>query len=151
MEKATFYFGFLSIREIKIKMRKVLVFVILVWWISSCNKNNPHPYLLNGTYAGTFHRSGDTSAPSNVQINFYEDSFSGTSDRTFYPAICNGTYRVFGDSIAIQNLCAFPADFDWTFIFNGNFSFSMQGDSVYFTRNYGDFAYMPDVYALKKQ
>ena len=132
-------------------MRKIFGFVILVWWIVSCNKSNNNVYPLSGTYIGTFHRSGDTSAPSNIQIIFKEDSFSGTSDRTFYPAICNGTYSVFGDSIAIQNLCAFPADFDWTLIFNGNYAFSMQGDSVYFTRNYGDFAYMPDIYALKKQ
>jgi hypothetical protein len=133
-------------------MSKVLGFVIMVWWISSCNKNSEHPYYFpSGTYAGTFTRSGDTSGPSHIQITFHEDSFSGTSDRNFYPAICNGTYRVFGDSIAIQNLCAFLAFFDWTLIFNGNYQFSIQGDSVYFTRNYGDFAYLPDVYALKKQ
>ena len=132
-------------------MKKILGFAILVWWISSCNKNNEHPYPLSGSYAGTFHRTGDTSAPSHIQITFDEDSFSGTSDRNFYPAICNGTYRVFGDSIAIQNLCAFPAFFDWTLIFSGNYAYSMKGDSIYFTRNFGDFAYTPDVYALKKQ
>ena len=133
-------------------MRKVLGFVILLWWITSCNKNNVNPQLLPGTYTGTFHRTGDTSAPAHVQISFYEDSFSGTSDRAFfYPAICHGTYKVFGDSIAVQNLCVFTADFNWSFIFNGHFAFSMKGDSIYFTRNYGDFAYLPDVYALKKQ
>ena len=132
-------------------MRKVLGFAILVWWISSCNKNNVNHYSLSGAYAGTFHRSGDTSGPSHILITFYEDSFSGTSDKNYYPAICNGTYKVFGDSITIQNLCVFPAFFDWTLIFNGNFAFSMKGDSVNFTRNYGDFAYMPDIYALKKQ
>ncbi len=137
--------------EMKIEMRKIFGFVILVWWISSCNKNNVHPYPLSGTYAGTFHRIGDTSSPSQIQISFYEDSFSGTSDRTFFPAICNGTYRVFGDSIAVRNLCVFPADFDWTLIFNRNYAFSMQGDSIYFSRNDGGFAYLQDVYALKKQ
>jgi hypothetical protein len=132
-------------------MKKILGFAILVWWISSCNKSIINPNPLSGIYAGTFHRTGDTSAPSHIQITFNEDSFSGRSDRNFYPAICNGTYRIFGDSIAIQNLCDFPADFDWTFIFNGHYAYSMKGDSIYFTRNYGDFAYLPDVYALKKQ
>ena len=135
----------------KDRMRKILGFAILVWWISSCNKNNEQLYFLSGTYAGTFHRSGDTAAPSDIKINFYRDSFSGTSDRNFYPAICNGTYRVFGDSIAIQNDCAFPAFLLWIDILSGNFEYSTKGDSIYFTRNYGDFAYMPDVYALKKQ
>ncbi len=132
-------------------MKRALSIALLVWWIFSCNKTNQNPYPLSGTYNGTFHRSGDTSAPSNIQIIFKEDSFSGTSDKNFNPAICNGIYRVFGDSIAIQNLCAFPAYFNWAYIFNGNYAFSMQDDSVYFTRNYGDFAYLPDVYALKKQ
>ncbi len=132
-------------------MRKVLWIAMLFWFISSCNKNNVSPYFLDGTYAGTFHRSVDTSTPTHIQISFYNGSFSGISDHSFNPAICNGTYRVFGDSIAVQNLCAFPAFFDWSLIFNGNYQFSTSGDSVYFTRNYGDFAYLPDVYALKKQ
>ena len=102
----------------KDRMRNLFGFAVLLWFISSCNKNNEQLYFLSGTYAGTFHRSGDTSAPSHIKINFYRDSFSGTSDRNFYPAICNGTYEIFGDSIAIQNLCVFPAYFDWTFIFN---------------------------------
>jgi hypothetical protein len=133
-------------------MRNLFVFAMLCWGFFSCNKNNTNPYPLSGTYVGTFHRTGDTAAPAHVQIIFYEDSFSGTSDRAFfYPAICHGTYMVFGDSIAVQNLCVFTANFDWSFIFGGNFAFNMQADSIYITRNYGDFAYMPDVYALKKQ
>jgi hypothetical protein len=132
-------------------MRNLLGFAVLLWFISSCNKNNEQVYPLSGIYSGTFHRNGDTSAPSHIQISFYNGSFSGTSDKTFNPAICNGTYRVFSDSIAIINLCAFPAFFDWTLIFNGNYAFNVEGDSVYITRNYGDFAYLPDVYALKKQ
>ncbi len=132
-------------------MKNLLGYVILLWFIPSCNKNYINPYHLSGTYAGTFHRSGDTSAPSKIKISFYKDSFIGTSDHNFYPAICNGTYRVFGDSIAIQNDCAFPAFLLWIDIFSGNFEYSTKGDSIYFTRNYGDFTYMPDVYALKKQ
>ena len=133
-------------------MRKFLGFAIMVWCISSCNKNNEHLYWLpSGTYEGTFTRSGDTSGPSHIQIIFHKDSFSGTSNRPLYPAICNGTYRFFSDSIAIQNDCAFPAFLLWNDIFSGNFEYSTNGDSIYFTRNYGDFAYMPDVYALKRQ
>jgi hypothetical protein len=95
--------------------------------------------------------SPELSGPSHIQITFYEDSFSGMSNESYYPAISNGTYRVFGDSIAIQNLFFFTPNFDYTFIFTGNYAYSSKGDSIYFTRNYGDFTYMPDVYALKKQ
>jgi hypothetical protein len=132
-------------------MRNLFGLAILLWIISSCNKNIEHPLLPAGTYVGTFTRSGVNSAPSHIRITFYEGKFSGTSDRPLYPDICNGTYSFFSGSIAIQNLCAFPAFLLWNDIFSGNFEYSTKSDSIFFTRNYGDFAYMPDVYALKKQ
>jgi hypothetical protein len=132
-------------------MRKVQGIALLVCWISSCNKSNQNAYPLSGTYAGTFHRSGDTISPSHIQITFYQDSFSGKTDRTFYPIICYGTYRIFSDSIAVQDFCVLPAFLAWTDIFSGNYQYSTMGDSIYFTRSYGDLCYLPDIYALKKQ
>jgi hypothetical protein len=109
---------------------------------------------IQGTYTGTFVRwQGKDGAVSDVKITFSGNAFNGTSDSLNYPSICSGTFAITydPDSIHFVNQCDFPANFDWTLILTGPYKLIETGDSLYFRRTIGDFAYEEDVYSLRKQ
>ena len=138
--------------------------IFIIWVIAgsliSCRKGGCGPGMgptVQGTYIGTFVRLRETMPPvltqSHVKISFTKNEFSGSSDSSNYPAICNGTFTVtdMPDSIHFVNQCVFPADFDWTYILTGSYKMVQTSDSLYIRRIIGDFAYEEDVYSLRKQ
>lgn len=118
----------------------------------SCNKNSEANIVLDGTYAGTFTRVGMVlTEPVPVQIRFTGKSFTGESDKSRHPDICNGEFAITGDSVNFKNACVFPADFDWSLILEGKYRISSTGDSLTISRMYVGIIVYSDTYRLKKQ
>ncbi|MDP4263904.1 MAG: hypothetical protein Q8941_15360 [Bacteroidota bacterium] len=105
-------------------MRQVLCILSILLTLSACKKNNnnssPVANKLPGHYSGTFNRTGMDTA--NVSFIFSDSTFSGTGGPLNYPAICSGHYHQNGESLVVTDTCSWTANFDWTLIFNGNYS-----------------------------
>ncbi len=105
----------------------------------------------SGTYVGTFTRSSPTAdyATAEVTLVLKDNSFSGSSEKTKYPAIGKGTYHVVeGQKIIFEDKSFWTAEFDWTLILDGEFSISTANDMVTLTKQQGG---MTDVYRLVRQ
>jgi hypothetical protein len=120
----------------------MLAFVIV---LAACQKEDRSEVLsqsavaegLEGTYLGTFSRNGKTT---DVSIRFTrEGTFTGSSSNPKFPAICGGTYSQAGSSLVVNDTCAWTADFDWTLIFDGNWTIEDRGaNKVRIWRTTGD-------------
>jgi hypothetical protein len=125
----------------------VLLALLFTTFLMGCDKEVVAP---DGEYEGTFTRSSPTtnSITSNVTLNISGNKYSGTSDMQHYPAICKGTLDFRGSVLTATPECMFTANFDWTFIFKGDYEVEAEGDNLRFIKRYpNDFA---DVYNLKK-
>jgi hypothetical protein len=132
-------------------MKTVILFGIACLLTVSCSKSGMStPGILAGNYAGTFEREKGIAKGhlANVSLSFTAASFSGISDSAKYPAICNGYYTITADTIIFQNQCVWTADFDWSLILNGRYSYKTSGDSLEIRRAYP--GQMTDIYKLKK-
>ena len=137
-------------------MKWFLLLLVISGSLASCRKgcSMMMGHQIQGTYTGTFVRwQGKDGPASNVKITFSGNAFNGTSDSLNYPAICSGSFTITydPDSIRFINQCDFAANIDWTLILTGPYKLTETGDSLYFRRLIGDFAYEEDVYSLKKQ
>lgn len=133
-------------------MRYIFILVLgLVFFMGSCKKENKTDAIAaipNGTYTGTFQRTGGPI--SNVTIMVSGSDWSGQSQTPQYPALCQGGYSstVEGD-ISFANECVWTANFDWTLILNGEYDFVMNGRDIELTKDYNGL--MKDVYKLTRQ
>jgi hypothetical protein len=133
-------------------MKKFCGFIIFILSVVSCKKNNQAAAIVPGDYAGTFIRTiGSTDSTATIRMNFSGGRFSGESDNPRYPGICEGGYEIIGDSISFGNDCFVPGDYRNSTRLYGNYTLTVRGDSVIFSRTIGDFVYEADFYRLKKQ
>jgi hypothetical protein len=114
-------------------MRQVIFLLGMVLIISACEKNNndnnpPEDNSIYGRYTGTFYRTGmDTTS---VQLGLLStNKFEGSGARPLYPAICGGTFTFDGNTLSVNDTCSWTANFDWTLIFDGNYSVSFTGEN----------------------
>lgn len=120
-----------------------------------CEKNEETTYLENGNYTGTFQRHGvwfigDTA---NITMTFSSNTWTGSGDKIKYPALCNGTYRIEGDTIIFVNDCAWTTEFDWSLILSGKYKLIKNGNNIEFNKDYRSATadtYI-DIYKLTKQ
>jgi hypothetical protein len=103
-----------------------------------------------GTYAGFFLRTtNDKPLPySNVMLVFDENTFAGTSDKSNYPAICAGDYKVAGKEIEFSSPCGLTSSDDQRLILTGKFKVALIGDDLLLTRTYPDNT--RDIYRLTR-
>lgn len=113
--------------------RTFYLMVGLVCLFSSCGTDQPQ--LLEGNYSGTFTRGNESS---NVQLVFENGKFEGSSEVTKFPAICNGTYQVSGNKIEFTNSCVWTAEFDWSLILAGSWTFLKTNNQLTMTHSNGD-------------
>lgn len=127
------------------------LFVVIALSFASCEEKGPQFALLPpGQYEGTYKRwSLSTPNPevARVHISLKDGAFSGGSNMARYPAICNGKYWVTGTQVEFTNLCAWTADFDWSFILNGKFDITSDGDTFQLMQKNGSWI---DIYELKR-
>ena len=115
----------------------------------SCEKDEPVKIgPLDGTYTGIFFRASPQGnyATADVTLVFKGNTFEGLSSIAKYPAICRGTYTITGDEIEFTNLCVWTAEFDWSYILDGKFTITIEGNEIMMTRDYDD--YRRDTYKL---
>ena len=133
-------------------MQKLIYATFLMLALASCKKSKvaAPTASMQGSYTGSFQRMGTTNdvRVSSVTLNFSLDKWSGQSDLSKYPALCNGTYKLTGDKISFENACVWTADFDWTLILSGEYELAQQGNSVSFTKSGANYK---DVYTLTKK
>lgn len=134
-----------------ILMKHLFLFFLINIFFISCGPDKEDPVVIQpGTYKGQFyHTSQNTNIdPSNVTLTFTDQKFSGSSDKTYFPAICNGSYKVTDQEIEFINGCSWPANFDWNYILNGKFKIKVTGNSLELTKQSGNNTYY---YKLQKQ
>jgi hypothetical protein len=98
----------------------------------SCQKENGEidGQELSGRFKGTFNRSSSTET-AQVNITFKSDmTYEGTGGPSNYPAICGGTFQRNGNKLAVKDTCAWTANFDWSLIFDGNYSVEFTGENT---------------------
>ena len=131
-------------------MRPALIILTLVLFgFTGCRKQKFEKQL-EGNYTGVFYRT----APSidytlaHVTLRLNQDSYTGTSDIVKYPAICNGSWETDNDVIRFTNQCPWTAEFDWTFILNGEYKYELNGSHLKIIRSYSNGT--SDIYELEK-
>lgn len=132
-------------------MKRILymIFLVSALALAGCDKEW-FGKSIEGRYTGTFTRTGTGNTPTaNVTLEFTNGRFTGVSDMTTYPAICNGDYSTSGKQLNVLNHCAFTANFDWTLIFSGEYEYELNGDNLRITRRYS--ASQMDIYELTRE
>ena len=115
---------------------RIVIYIIISFSIFSCNKDKEHNETeIHGTYKGVFERDG---VISNVELTFRNGSWTGESERSKYPALCNGTYTVSRSVISFENDCAWTAEFDWSLIVSDEWNYSTNGNLLVLTKSNGD-------------
>lgn len=121
----------------------ILILFGLIFVILSCNNDDENSQTeINGEYVGIFERGENNS---NVELTFNNGNWSGESEVTKFPALCNGTYSNSGEEITFENACPWTAEFDWTLILGGEWNYSLNGNTLILTNTSGD------KYTLTKQ
>jgi len=129
-------------------MRPLLIILLITLITVSCSKNqdNQSP---QGTYTGTFQRiTGGMGDTVHVSVSLVGNVFSGMGGRDYYPSICSGTFSLNGEQADFKNSCFFTANFDWSLILNGKYTFNSKDDSLVITRDYNGI--FRDEYRLAK-
>jgi hypothetical protein len=137
-------------------MKLQLLNLMFLFCLFGCEKDNlDHTIIPNGTYVGTFQREpvwsvGDSA---NISMVFYSNTWSGSSNKTNFPALCNGTYDITGDTILFENKCDWKSDFNESLILSGKYVIKIEGNVIEFykdDRSATSDTYI-DIYKLKLQ
>lgn len=135
-------------------MKKIMFLLALCSIFYACSKkadpNSIGPPIETGSYSGTFQRQTLTSSNvALVNLEFAADgTWTGSSQTEYYPALCNGTYQFRGSMVSFDNKCTWPANFDWSYILDGDFEVSSYNDTLVLTKSQGNSTI--DIYKLKK-
>jgi hypothetical protein len=124
---------------LKKKMKNYFLLIGCLLGLLGCNKEEQRiTTITEGTYTGSFQRelSWAKSDTSIITLTFTSTNWSGTSDKFHYPALCNGTYTIEGDSVNFENSCVWTAEFDWSLILSGKYAITISGETIEFTREY---------------
>ena len=134
-------------------MKLLTFYASAMIFLISCSKNNDcSSNSISGRYTGTFKRyNTSVDKTAQVSIDFNKAIWTGSSEFPTYPALNTGTFSLAhnNETISFKNKAGWTADFDWTFILDGNFILHKNNDSLVFTKSYGNGAV--DVYKLAKE
>lgn len=130
---------------------KLLLIMFCILCVSCESDELGEPAALEGTFTGVFIRSSPDAKyqPADVVLNLQGNQFLGSSNIARYPAICQGTFEVGTGKIRFADGCVWTADFDWTYILNGEFELTLNGDELTLRRSYAGAVH--DLYALRRQ
>jgi hypothetical protein len=110
--------------------------MVLAVTLSNCTTNTEFSAdHISGNYLGVFERNGETST---VEIRFINGTFIGESEIEKFPAICNGVYSTEENRITFTNNCVWTADFDWSLILSGEWTYSRNRSELILFKSNGD-------------
>ncbi|MFB6340907.1 hypothetical protein ACE1ET_04270 [Saccharicrinis sp. FJH62] len=110
------------------------LFIILASIFFSCDPKNSLPDL-DGEYAGSYTRGDSTTA---ITLSIKDFTFEGGSEAARFPAICHGTVGWDDYTIQFDDECVWTADFDWSLILSGSYTYAYSKDKLTFWRGTGD-------------
>lgn len=113
----------------------IKLFITLSFLLLGC-ENTPKLPDLDGNYAGSYTR-GDSITAITLSIDNYR--FEGDSEINRFPAICAGTVGWDEYTIEFDDECTWTADFDWTLILSGSYTYAYSKDKLTFYRGTGDY------------
>jgi hypothetical protein len=142
---------FLGSIKLKNSFMKRVLFLLSVITLTAFQCSDSEEPVMEGSYSGQFNRISTSAQhyPSNVTLKLTDGSFSGTSSVNYFPGICKGSYSVDGTKILFRDSCVWTANFDWSLILNGEFNYTLKGDSLILIKNYHDKGNY-DIYKLTK-
>jgi hypothetical protein len=115
---------------------RLFILLALAFSFSNCSTNTEFDVdHISGNYRGVFERNGVTST---VEIRFIDGTFLGESEIEKFPAICNGVYSTAENRITFTNNCVWTADFDWSLILSGEWTFSRNRSELILFKSNGD-------------
>lgn len=128
---------------------RYITFLLLgaVLFTGACRKSKLTGAIPAGTYSGTFQRTGGPVA--NVVISFSASGWTGRSDAEHYPALCEGRYTTNGNNASFECTCFWTANFDWSLILHGEYTFSVNGSRLEISKVYNNG--VTDSYQLTRQ
>ena len=135
-------------------MKNLLLLLLLSFLSFSCleKEEEAAAALPDGTYTGTFTRTNnvadETPKVAKVTLVVKGNTFSGSSDTPYYPAIGSGSYKINGAEATFEDENFWTANFDWTLILKGTFSLQNTNGAITLTRLQGN---QTDVYQLTRQ
>lgn len=117
------------------KAKLFILFVLVISMLSCDNDVENIEGNVNGDYVGIFERNGNTSK---VELTLDSGTFNGESEVRKFPALCNGTYTISRNLLTFTNECPWTAEFDWTLILSGEWTFDMNNNVLIMTKTNGD-------------
>jgi hypothetical protein len=95
----------------------------------ACSDLALNPSALDGTYRGTFAitNSKGVVQTGNVTFTFDGGQYSCTPETMYLPPSGAGSFQFVGHAIRLKDTVAHTAEFDWTLILNGDFSYTFDG------------------------
>jgi hypothetical protein len=111
---------------------RCLLILALCLGFLSCSDLSTEPTSIDGTYRGTFtltHGSGLVESGV-VTISFLRGQYTCSPEQKYLPPSGSGLYVIVDDTIRLTDTALHTAEFDWTLILNGSFSFRLDGSHV---------------------
>ena len=121
-------------------MARIITVIFFILITIACDdqiKEDPNK-ISDGVYVGAFKRTPawQLSQTANVSITFSNNSWSGQSDKTDFPVLGDGTYKIENKLIIFTNHSEVTPEFDTTLILFGEFQFNINNSSIEFYRYY---------------
>lgn len=104
---------------------------------SGCEGDTLNMGIREGVYAGVFtiRQSDGTEQSGLVTFTFGASTYSCLPDKPYLPPSGAGTFHSYNNTIVLKDNVGHTAEFDWTLILNGEFSFSFDGKTLTLTQN----------------
>lgn len=113
---------------------KTLLFVVIIF-LYGCKEKSVQPNdtdcVLNGTYAGVFSLIQNENVLSgNVTFFFKDTTYSCIPETALLPPTGGGKFEIAGNKIILTDMAVHTANFDWTLILNGEFSYTNRNNVI---------------------
>jgi hypothetical protein len=119
-------------------MTKVCFALILALTCLACDHGvDPTRPIKSSDYVGTFSiRSEDgTTQSGQVTFRFRTNTYSCIPEKVYLPPSGAGSYRLGDHSLTLTDTAMHTAQFDWSLILNGDFTYSNDGNKITLTQN----------------
>ena len=89
------------------------------------------PLIERGEYNGIFtFTENENTSTSNVKFTFTDTLYTCVPQKVYMPPTGGGKYELQKDKIVLTDMVMHTAEFDWTLILGGDFSYSKSGNTI---------------------